>query len=133
MQENINYNLNNINGNNSTTNNSNINFNAMNINMKNNNNNQPEKKISQNKIIGQSLKSNGVNGLKSLDSSKGTISTKNINGKKFIFDKNENNTVSIDDKTNNLNRFTKIGKDPKISTKQSDKVKNIFSSKIAEN
>lgn len=130
----------------------------MNINSINLKVNQNDKKISQNKIIGQNIKTNGLVSLKSLDSSKGTISTKNINGKKFIFnDKSEKNenlkisnilnsnaNVNINANSNvsmnnnnedksNFNRFTKIGKDPKIPTKQNDKVKNIFSSKIADN
>jgi len=130
LQENINYNLNNINnGNNSTTNNNskNMNINSLNIKVS-----QLDKKITQNKIIGQNIKTNGFNNMKSLDCSKGTISTKNFNGKKFIF--SEKNDINItEEKPNNLNRFTKIGKDPKLSTKQSDKVKNIFSSKIADN
>ena len=117
VQDNINYNINNINnGNNTTTN-----------------------KIAQNKIINQG-KANELNNLKSLDSSKGTISSRNFTGKKFIFsekseknDEMKNSNINEEKSTNNLNRFTKIGKDPKISTKQSDKVKNIFSSKIADN
>ena len=121
VQENINYNINSINnGNNTTTN-----------------------KIAQNKIINQGVKTNELNNLKSLDSSKGTISSRNFTGKKFIFsektetgknDEMKNSIANInEEKTNNLNRFTKIGKDPKNSNKQSDKVKNIFSSKIADN
>ena len=73
IQENINYNINNINNgnNNSLTNN--------NFNMKLN---QQDQNFTQNKIIGQNFKTNGFNNMKSLDSSKGTISTKNFNGKK---------------------------------------------------
>jgi hypothetical protein len=127
IQENINYNINNINNgnNNSLTNN--------NFNMKLN---QQDQNFTQNKIIGQNFKTNGFNNMKSLDSSKGTISTKNFNGKKFIFnEKNEleSNITNEENSNNNLNRFTKIGKDSKPSTKQIDRVKNIFSSKIADN
>ena len=142
VQENINYNINNINsGNNTTTNqNSNgVNFNSVTL-----KGSQQDKKIAQNKIIGQGVgKTNGLNNIKTLDSSKGTISSKNFTGKKFIFsektetgknDEMKNSIANInEEKTNNLNRFTKIGKDPKNSNKQSDKVKNIFSSKIADN
>lgn len=146
IQENINYNLNFNNGHNTTTNqnSNNMNFNSVNMKL-----NPQDKKISQNKNIAPNIKTNGFNSLKSLDSSKGTNSTKNINGKKFIFNdkpdkidlmKIENNTQSNNKNNderginaNNLNRFTKIGKDPKFSTKQSEKVKNIFSSKIADN
>ena len=126
VQENINYNINNINnGNNTTTNQMKV--------------NQQDKKITQNKIISQGIKNNELNNLKALDSSKGTISSRNFTGKKFIFseksEKNDEmkNSNNNEEKVNNLNRFTKIGKDPKMSTKQSDKVKNIFSSKIADN
>jgi hypothetical protein len=138
IQENINYNINNINNGNNNPNNNNTSKN-MNINSLNIKVSQQDKKITQNKIIGQNIKTNGFNNMKSLDSSKETISTKNFNGKKFIFndkiEKNdiESNITNEENSNNNLNRFTKIGKDPKLLTKQIDKVKNIFSSKIADN
>ena len=145
MQENINFNMNNINnGNNSTTNqtSNNMNFNSVVLKSVN----PQDKKIIQNKINNQNIQTIGINNLKSLDSSNRTISTKNINGKKFVFNektekneglKNPNNVLNSngmnEEKSNNLNRFSKIGKDTKIVTKQNDKIKNIFSSKIAEN
>ena len=130
ITENINYDMNNINNakiiNNTSCNSSNIKI------------FQQDKKITQNKLIGQNIITNGFNNIKSFDPSKGTLSTKNLNVKKFLFnDKNEKNVIdnnkTSEEKPNNLNRFTKIGKDPKFSTKQNDRVKNIFSSKIAEN
>lgn len=138
-ENNSNTNLKTIKGGNNTS--TNQNSNNMNFNSVTLRSNQPDKKISQNKIIGQGAKNNGLNNLKSLDSSKGTVSSRNINGKKFIFSEKEKNDESKnnlksgtnEEKSNNLNRFTKIGKDPKQSTKQSDRVKNIFSSKIADN
>lgn len=130
------------NGYNSTTNQNSNNMNFNSVTLKSN---LQDKKISQNKIIGQGM-INGLNNLKSLDSSKGTVSSRNINGKKFTFNEKSEKTDELkssktfmnkngtnEDKSNNLNRFTKIGKDPKLSTKNSDKVKNIFSSKIADN
>jgi hypothetical protein len=127
INENINYDLNNIN-------NGKIKYN-MSSHINNLKINQNDKNITQNKLIGQNIIKNGFNNLNSFDPSKETISTRNFNGKKFLFSDNneiDNNKIS-EEKQNNQNKFTKIGKDKKLSTKHIDNVKNIFSSKIAEN
>jgi hypothetical protein len=155
MQE-INYNMNNME--NSTKNN----FNAPLIknntkeNIKMFNNIKLNTPINANNNINNNLNGN----LKVFDSSK-TFSTKNANGKKIVFNEkqdksefntnnsNNNNNVnqlinqtrnSINNKAlntntnlNNLNRFTKIGKENTRSVvqKSSDKIKNLFANKFA--
>lgn len=95
---------------------------------------------------------NNINNLRNFDSSK-TFSTKNANGKKFVFNEkpeksevyqqinlqgSNNNLLRTNimnnniDKINNLNRFTKIGKENSITQKASDKIRNLFTSKFAE-
>ncbi len=150
--------------------------------LKNNNNNQTENikmfsninlntPINLNNNVNSSL--NNPN-LKAFDSSK-TFSTKNANGKRFVFNEkqdkpdnlnvnmihdnsniisqqyqqlinqpgnNMNNNINknlnmnanrnLVEKPNNLNRFTKIGKEnTSIVQKSNDKIKNLFSNKFA--
>lgn len=150
MQE-INYNMNNV------ENITKSNFNATAI--RNHNQNENIKLFNNIKLntpmnANNILNNNPNANLKIFDSSK-TFSTKNANGKKFVFNEKQekselanninhqiihqagnnvsNKALNSNNNLNNLNRFTKIGKENTGVTvhKTSDKVKNLFANKFA--